>query len=212
MALFSLKVYSILLIIVIVVLVKEDIRNKGSFEESNTGIFLRDVGLYNHTLNCYSWCDDLLNQTKVTIRKNIPDYYDTTAEAVEPVVSTLIVYVNATVLSTKKWCYIITHERANSYFPIVKDNLLYYKDEFQNFIGACKICAIAYLNKASNIIWEKLKLIWDPVKIFIEDNFSFTIDLDHIYMEIKVVANTISQYMSDLYNKIIDLLNLERTI
>ena len=212
MAFFSMKVCSVLLIIVIVVLIKEDIINKGSFEASNTGTFLRDVGLYNHTLKCYSWSNDLINQTKESIRTRFPDCYDKTVDILEPIASITADYVIATVVSTKKWCYIITHQHTRTYLPIVKDNIFYYYNEFKNGIQICKHNVPIYFETVWNIILQKIVLIWSPMKRFLEDNLSVTIDMEYIYEELKSVANTISEYIGDLYNRLIDLLNLERSL
>ena len=214
MPLFSMQVWSILLLIAIVVMVKDDIRKNGSFEESGTGMFLQDAKLYKHAFVFYSWADRFVTKTKTTIRNSFPDQYDTAAEVVGPVAQTLYVYANATVLSTKKWCYIITHQRTRDYLPTVKDNILYYHQEFNNFIEYTKTQTTWFIfeSPTSTFIKEKIASIWKPIRVFIEDTFSINIDLEIILEEIKSTLQTTKNYLSEKYEQIIDLLNLERTI
>ena len=208
------KVWSILLFIAIVVLVKEDIRNNGSFEESTTGMFLQDVKLYKQAFIFYSWADRFVMKSKTTIRNTFPDQYDTAAEVVEPVAQTLYVYANATVLSTKKWCYIITHQHTRDYLPTVKDNILYYHQEFKDSIENTKTLTTWFIfeSDTSTFIKEKIASIWKPIEVFLEDTFSINIDLEIILEEIKSVLQTTKNYLSGKYEQIIDILNLERTI
>ena len=210
----SMKTWSILFIITIVVLVKEDVRKNGTLEDSNTGIFLQDAGVYKHVFVFYSWADRFVTQTKATIRSSYPDYYDNTAEILEPAVATIYSYANATVFSAKKWCYIVTHQRTREYLPTVKDNILHYHQEFKNSIQYIKEFVPWFIHDSatSRIIKEKIELIWHPVKTFIEDTFSITIDLDKIFAEIKATLQTVLNYVRDLYEQVVDKLNLERTI
>lgn len=214
MPLFSLKVWSILFLISIVVLVKEDIRNNGSFEESTTGKFLQDVKLYKQAFIFYDWADRFVKKTKTTIRNSFPDQYDTAAEVIKPVAQTLYVYANATVLSTKKWCYTITHHHTRDYLPTVKDNLFYYHQEFKNSIEYTKTTTTWFIfeSDTSTFIKQKIASIWKPIEVFIEDTFSINIDVELILEEIKSVLQTTKNYLSEKYEQIIDLLNLERTI
>ena len=110
MPLFSLKVWSLILFISVVVLVNEDIRKNGAFEESSTGRFLQDIKLYKHAFVLYHWADRTVKQTKLTLRNSSPDIYDKTSEVLEPFAISVYDYANSTVLSAKKWSYIITHQ------------------------------------------------------------------------------------------------------
>ena len=69
MVLFSLKAWAVLIFISTVVLVKEDIRKNGTFEESKTGMFLQDAGMYKQAYIIYNWADRLVTQTKDSARK-----------------------------------------------------------------------------------------------------------------------------------------------
>ena len=211
---FSLKTWSILIFISVVVLVKEDIRKNGSFEESSTGIFLQDAGMYKQAFIIYSWADRFVTQTKESTQKSFPSFYDTTAEAVEPVVSTLFVYANATVLSTKKWCWIVTHKRTREYLPIVKANIEHYSKESKKLTPYFKgqVAWFLFESRISKITQEKWALIWSPIKQFVEETFSVTIDMDHVFTEAKSLIKRISDYSNELYEHLIDVLNLERNL
>ena len=212
MSLFSLKTWSIILLIAIVVLVKEDIRKNGAFEESSTGRFLQDVHLYKHAFVFYHWADGTVKQTKHTLRNVSPDYYDTTAEAIEPIASTMYDYANSTIHSAKKWCYIVTHQHTRTYLPIVKDNILYYNQVLKDFLKGIKPNVIWFLceSDTSKYIQEKLSLLWTPIHKFVEETFSINIDLAQIWMDIKSLFKSFNDYSSDLYEKMMDKLNLER--
>ena len=207
MVLFSLKVWAVLIFISTVVLVKEDIRNNGTFEESKTGIFLQDAGMYKQAYIIYNWADRLVTQTKDSAKKSFPDYYDITADSLEPVVDTVYSYANATVLSAKKWAYIVTHQRAHTYLPIVKENFFFYYQELKNLIAYAAQTTIGLLfdNEFSNIVQSKVRLVWDPLKNLMQDTFSIKVDLHQIAEDIKAALHATCE-------RIIDLLNLERLI
>lgn len=214
MSLFSLKVWSIILLIAVVVLVKEDIRKNGAFEESSTGRFLQDVRLYKHAFVFYHWADRTVLQTKQALRNFSPEYYDTTSEVIEPIASSMYDYANSTIHSTKKWCYIVTHQHTRTYLPIVKDNILYYNQAFKDFLKSIKpnIIWCLFESETSRYIQEKLSLLWTPIHKFVEDTFSINIDLTQISMDIQSVLKHLYDYSCDLYEQIMDKLNLERDL
>ena len=207
MVLFSLKVWAVLIFISTVVLVKEDIRKNGTFEESKTGMFLQDAGMYKQAYIIYNWADRLVTQTKDSARKSFPDYYDITADSLEPVVDTVYSYANATVLSAKKWGYIVTHQRAHTYLPIVKENFFFYYQELKNLIACATQTTIGCLfdSEFSNIVQSKVRLVWDPLKNLVQDTFSIKVDLHQMAGDIKAAFQASCE-------GIIDLLNLERSI
>ena len=207
MVLFPLKVWVVLIFISTVVLVKEDIRKNGTFEESKTGMFLQDVGMYKQAYIIYNWADRLVTQTKDSARKSFPDYYHIAADSLDPVLDTVYSYANATVLSAKKWSYIVTHQRAHTYLPIVKENFYFYYQELKNLLSHAteKVVGFIFDSEFSNIIQSKVRLVWDPLKTVVQDTFSVKVDLHQVADEIKAALHA-------SYEKIIDLLNLERTI
>jgi len=214
MPLFSLKVWSLILFISVVVLVNEYIRKNGAFEESSTGRFLQDIKLYKHAFVLYHWADRTVKQTKLTLRNSSPDIYDKTSEVLEPFVVSVYDYANATVLSAKKWSYIVTHQHTRTYLPIVKDNIFYYyhgfKDMLKNIIP--NVNWFLFESDVSKFIQEKLGIIWMPVHKFVEETFSINIDLQQISTEVKSLLKSASEYSSDLYEHVIDKLNLERDL
>ena len=214
MPLFSYKVWSIILFTSVVVLVNEDIRKNGGFEESSTGKFLQDIRLYKHAFVLFHWAERTVKQTKITLRNSNPDIYDKTAEILEPVAVSAYDYANATVHSAKKWSYIITHQHTKTYLPIVKDNFLYYYQAFKDLLKNIIPMASWFLfeSEASKYLQGKLGLLWNPVHKFVEETFSIDIDLQQISTELKSALRTAYDYSSDLYEQMIDKLNLERNL
>ena len=214
MPLFSLKVWSLILFISVVVLVNEDIRKNGAFEESSTGRFLQDIKLYKHAFVLYHWADRTVKQTKLTLRNSSPDIYDKTSEVLEPFFVSVYDYANATVLSAKKWSYIVTHQHTRTYLPIVKDNIFYYyqgfKDMLKNIIP--NVNWFLFESDVSKLIQEKLGIVWMPIHKFVEETFSINIDLQQISTDIKSLLKSASSYLSELYEHVIDKLNLERDL
>ena len=212
-------IIDLVLILVICLLIKEDIENKGSFAESSTGIFLQDVGLYNETLRCCEWSKDVFVKSKELIKTGFPSYYDMTGEFMETIGSTLATYTNSTLVVTKKWAYIITHKRANEYFPIVKENIVIFAndtkrgiDELGKYLVLLIKMFLEWSTQYTEIVWEHIESIVLCTKSFIEDTLSVNIDIPHLRNEAKHAVDTLLQYKNDLWDYIIDKLNLERTI
>ena len=67
-------------------------------------------------------------------------------------------------------------------------------------------------SEASKYIQEKIGLLWNPVLKFLKETFSIDIDLQQISTEIKSALRTAYDYSSDLYEQMIDKLNLERNL
>ena len=77
---FPWKTLTLFLFVSIVCIVNEDSRQKGSFKASRTGIFLADVGLFEHAVRTY----EVYERGQRWAVDNVPLYFNKTRDVVVP--------------------------------------------------------------------------------------------------------------------------------
>ena len=86
---FPWKCCSALLLFGIISLVSMDVNRNGSFERSNTGLFLGDIGMYNQTVEYYESTVKLYVISKNWIEMEFPTYYEATKQTAGPFLTAL---------------------------------------------------------------------------------------------------------------------------
>merc|ERR1711972_1204635 len=109
-------------------IVNHDVNKKGSFEASNTGIFLQDVGLYEQTLDVYFIALDTYDLGKAYTGYYVPLYYNRTRAAVGPAMDKAADQARWAYQETAKMGPIIV-EKANEYIPGAKEKVTMFASE-----------------------------------------------------------------------------------
>ena len=81
---FPWKISILLLVLGTGIVVNHDVENKGSFDRSNIGLFLKDVGFYHHTVKAYDFTLKTYGYSRQWAEVNVPIYYNQTVKVVGP--------------------------------------------------------------------------------------------------------------------------------
>lgn len=102
--------------------VNHDVNKKGSFESSNTGLFLKDIGMFEHALDAYYYTLDTYDLGYAYAEFYLPLYYNQTRESLGPIVDTAAQNAKWAFEETKKMGPVVI-DKANEYLPGAKERV-----------------------------------------------------------------------------------------
>ena len=180
---FPWKSFSVLLLVGIVSLVNMDVNKKGSFNKSSTGLFLKDIGLYDKTIEYHQNGLDLYAMGKEWTLVKLPIYYEVAKDNAGPFAANVNAKLNVAWTETKKFlAHLVV--MANNYLPGLKEKLIVLSND-----------AARIANDVSDWIYEAISLIGKYLIIFGQDVLKF----------IKEMHEAILLCVQDVVNGKIDL-------
>ena len=132
------------------------------FTESNTGIFLQDIGMYESTVNAYDYSVETYAFGKAWAEENLPVYYNKTRENVGPLIQEANVQLKWALEEAKKAGPMVV-TKVNEYLPGAKEKTMLFLDE---------------ASKQSNIAFEWVlvngKVLLENVSVFAQNTAKST--------------------------------------
>ena len=164
---FPWKICSFLLFLGIIGLVNMDVQKQGSFKKSSTGIFLKDMGMYEQTLEYYEQGQSLYRITKNWAEVKLPLYYNDLKENAGPLATTIgdkVKYIwnegeiilNSLVI------------KANEYIPGLKEKLVL----FANNASRIGKNLFEWLDEVLDILIKYLILFFEASMSFLNEAYN----------------------------------------
>eukprot|EP00095_Tigriopus_kingsejongensis_P002337 maker-scaffold868_size86715-snap-gene-0.23 protein:Tk02337 transcript:maker-scaffold868_size86715-snap-gene-0.23-mRNA-1 annotation:"hypothetical protein L798_09076" len=119
---FPWKSFVLLLIIGLATMINLDVQKHGTFKASKTGVFLKDVGLYDHVVTSYDYSSKSVQKSYTWTEKNVPIYYKKTQTFILPYWKIVTQAINDVWKYIQKTTLIIV-DKLNEYIPGIKEKL-----------------------------------------------------------------------------------------
>jgi len=167
---FPWKICSLLLLISIVGLINMDIQKKGSFKKSSTGIFLKDVGMYEQALEGYELGHGLYIQGKNWAEVKLPQYYNHVKENAGPIANEAGIKIK---YAWNEGGIIVNNAivKANEYIPGLKEKLIV----FGNDASRISKNLFEWLDETLDIIIKYLILSFEASLRFLNEVYHATV-------------------------------------
>ncbi|TRY61534.1 hypothetical protein TCAL_05733 [Tigriopus californicus] len=195
---FPWKTFIVLLFIGLATIVNQDVIRHGSFKASKTGVFLKDVGLYEHTVNSYEYASRKTQLSYKWTEKNVPIYYKKTQAFVLPYWKMVVK------VFTDAWQYIqkttpVVVDKLNEYIPGIKDKLVLFYGEFVRIANlACKWLS-KNLHFYGNIVIDLCLDAIHEIKSFLVLLFNGRITLTDISNIAQNFVKSLKHFATELY-------------
>jgi len=167
---FPWKLSSALLIIAIICLVNMDVQKKGSFNQSSTGLFLKDMGVYEQTVEYYEHGKDLYLISKNWAEVQLPKHYNYMRENAGPLVTTIGAKIKYVWNETERISSSLIL-KANEYIPGLKEKLII----FGNDASLIAKSLFEWLDETLDIIIKYLILSFEASVQFLNEAYNVTL-------------------------------------
>ena len=211
---FPWKWCSALLLFGIISLVSMDVNRNGSFERSNTGLFLGDIGIYNQTVEYYESTAKLYVISKNWIENEFPTYYEATKQAAGPFVTAL--HTSLSMAGKRFWGLVERFEgkkivvgileKTNEYLPglnekliMVSTDILKLGNDVIDWLHNVMSLALEYLMSYAQIFFNVLKEGYEALVICIQDIIDGKIELADVYIGSKKLFKKAAVAIGNVY-------------
>jgi len=182
------KTMILLLAVGLGLVVNHDINKKGSFENSNTGLFLKDIGMYERTLDAYFYTLDTYDLGYAYAEFYVPFYYNKTRENLGPLIDKAATNANWAFQETKKMGPVVI-DKANEYLPGAKDRINLFLSESGRLSNQALEWGIANGKLAAAYTAQTAQSASKSIQATVQDVIDGKIELKDVYNGAKDLGN-----------------------
>jgi len=147
-----------------------DVQKKGSFNQSSTGLFLKDMGVYEQTVEYYEHGKDLYLISKNWAEVQLPKHYNYMRENAGPLVTTIGAKIKYVWNETERISSSLIL-KANEYIPGLKEKLII----FGNDASLIAKSLFEWLDETLDIIIKYLILSFEASVQFLNEAYNVTL-------------------------------------
>jgi len=168
--------------------VNHDVNKKGSFESSNTGMFLKDIGMYEHALDAYYYTLDTYDMGYAYAEFYVPYYYNQTRKNLGPMLDTATTNAKWAFEETKKFGPVVV-DKANEYLPGAKDQIHLFLSETGRISGEAYEWTVANGQVLTTYTVKLARSASKSIQVTMQDVIDGKIELKDVYNGAKELGN-----------------------